>query len=453
MCLVRSSGLLFIFFALLVFSCREGPISPINPPNDHCFFSDEEKGVIEELETEFSYPFLFADPELEDPSLDHLIEYLSQAKIVGMGEATHGSKEFFQMKDKIFRQLVTQKDFKAIIFEIPWGNCLKVDDFVTQGIGTADEAINQTYYWVYDTEEVRALANWMHDYNNELATDKKIHFVACDPQGPDFKIEREIVESYIKALDPNFMDSIYYHYGKLPFDLQEYDDATQSIKSFNREHTEIVYHYLLNNREAFVSATSNFEFEKTLMAAHVIQHREMMYRIQSFGVTRDSLMAIYSLWWQRILDEDAKVAVWAHNAHVMHNDIGGKWMGRFLQDSLSKEYKNLGFSFGKGSLNAFYANSQGGFQNSVQDQVLSSVKCFTSNALLSELEAEQYYLIFDEVQFPSQSQVYFDSPHSFYQMGAGFNSSYLHNYTNKVAIAHHWDTWIHFDEVEASVLR
>ncbi len=453
MCLVRSSAILCIFFVLLIYSCKEEPISPVNPSNESCFFTEEEQSVIDELASEFSYPFLSANPEEEDPSLDHLIEYLSTAKIVGMGEATHGSKEFFQMKDKLFRQLVLQKEFKAIIFEIPWGNCLKVDEFVAEGIGTADDAINQTWYWVYDTEEVRALANWMHNYNNELASDKKIHFVGCDPQGPNFVIERAIVESYIKELDPNIMDSIYFHYGQLPYDLMEYDEVDQSIKSFNREHTEIVYQYLLHNRDAFVAATSNFEFEKTLMAAHVIQHREMMYRNQSFGVTRDSLMAVYSLWWQRIFEEDAKVAVWAHNAHVQHNDIGGKWMGRYLQDSLSNEYKNVGFSFGKGQLNAFYANSQGSFQSSVRDQVISSVKCFTSNAVFSALEAEQYYLIFDEIQFPSQSQIYFDSPHSFYQMGAGFNPSYLHNYTSKIAIAHLWDTWIHFDEVVASSLQ
>ncbi|MEM6396604.1 MAG: hypothetical protein AAF741_09670 [Bacteroidota bacterium] len=55
-----------------------------------------------------------------------------------MGGATHGTSEFYRFKNQLFRLLVAEAGFKAIVFEIPWGNALTVNDFVLNGIVTAE---------------------------------------------------------------------------------------------------------------------------------------------------------------------------------------------------------------------------------------------------------------------------------------------------------------------------
>jgi len=449
---------IILLTCLIIFTsaCKKD-FEPMESGPINCFLTEEEKDVVEELKSNYAHSFLSADPEVSE-SLSALTSYLSSTKIVGLGEATHGTKEFFQFKDKLFRQLVLEEDFNAVIFEIPWGNAFVVNEFVTRGIGTADEAMDQTYYWVYDTQETRDLANWMRAYNLSLENSnpsEQIHFVGCDPQGGGFEVEKNMVYKYLEKVAPPFVDTAYQKYASLPYnDLTIYPDLDPAVRNKNREGTKYMYEFINSNREGFVASTGLYEYEVARMASHVIQHRDMMYRTQSFSQTRDSLMAIYALWWQEILAPDAKVATWAHNLHVMDNPVvNSKWMGDYLRDSLSTHYKNLAFSFSKGGLNAFYANGQGKFQSSVRKQTVQDYQCGTLNNLLSQVATNPYYLIFDEIVWPRISHLYLDQSLHFYQIGAGFNYMHMHNYTNNLEVFRSWDVLVHFDQVEASELR
>jgi len=75
--------------------------------------------------------------ELSDEDLEPL-SYMSDCKIVGLGEATHGTKEFFQLKHRIFRYLVENHGFKIFAFECDMGESYYVDNFVTIGEGDID---------------------------------------------------------------------------------------------------------------------------------------------------------------------------------------------------------------------------------------------------------------------------------------------------------------------------
>jgi erythromycin esterase len=444
--------LLFSLGLVLFFSCKKKDPMPTDsepkcPPNE------AELILAEDISENHAYPFHGDDPSVDDPQLDPLLDYLSTARIVGLGEATHGTSEFYRMKDKLFRLLVLKKDFKAIIFEIPWGNALVVNDFVTKGIGTADASIDQTFYWTYDTEEVRSMAQWIHDYNLGLATEDKIFFVGCDPQGGDFTEEKSKVIEFLNIVEPDSVFGVLTHYAELPSgNLFEYKDAASEIHQANIQRTKAVYDYLENNRENFTAATSAFEYEVALMAAHVIQSREELYRIGDTGVPRDELMAFYTEWWQRILGQEAKVAVWAHNFHVMDGaTINATWMGTELRQRQGSNYKNVAFSFGTGSFNAFLAAANREFLSGVQSQSIPEVPCRTINQVLTLVEGDQHYLIFDELGGATKS--YFETPQSFVQLGAGFNYSYLSNYTQDFSLARLFDVVIHFDETSASVLK
>ncbi len=84
------------------------------------------------------------------------------------------------MKDKIFLNLVENKNFDNIVFKFTSGDALKVDDIVLNDLGDFNGVIDQTVYWVYDTQEVRDLARWIHTKNQVLNDNKKIHFSGFD---------------------------------------------------------------------------------------------------------------------------------------------------------------------------------------------------------------------------------------------------------------------------------
>ena len=446
---MKNSIILTFLLSIFIFQCRKDDPSP-GPPQA-CNLDGTEQAVVNDL-NQIAHSFDGDDPKLDDTGLDALIEYLGDTKLVGLGEATHGTKEFFNMKHKIFRQLVLQKDFKAFIFELPWGNAWKVNEFVTQGIGTADEVVNQTFYWVYDTEEVRELVQWMHDYNLDKADADKIHFIGNDPQGPDFSIERAIVAQYLGNYQADSLPNLISNYANLPASTTNYYNASFEIHQTNSEGALTVVQYFTKHKEELIALSSAFEFELAAMAADVILSRESLYRFQNSGVFRDQMMARYSSWWQRILADNAKVAIWAHNYHVMDGDpINADWMGSFLRDEFNEDYKNVAFSFSEGSFNAFLADENASFASPVQVQRYDNSRCDVINYLLSEVEGNQFYVIFEELSGNTDS--YFRNSQEFIQLGAGFNANYLNNYDNPLPLNRLFDVLIHFNKTTASVLQ
>lgn len=443
--------LILLLIPFSIISCKKENNGPGSGPTE-CILTDDEQNLVNQLNEKFTYTFGEATPEVADPLLDPLVNYLGDANFVGLGESTHGTKEFYQLKDKLFRSLVQDKGFKAIVFEIPWGNAMVVNDFVTKDIGTADQAIDQTYYWTYDTQEVRDLAQWVHDYNIGRSDEEKIYFVGCDPQGGDFKEERRFVAQLIGEVQPDSVANVMAHYANLPNDLNDYSSRSEQVHEANIEGTQKVYDYLVANKEVLIAATSTLDYEIALMAAHVIQQREIIYRTNDFGEKRDSLMAVYAEWWQRILGEDAKVALWAHNFHVADGgDFGGNFMGTFLRQRHSDAFKTVGFSFGTGSVNAFLAGKNRQFVSGVQRQNLPELRCHTTNQLLTLVDGDRHYLIIEELR--NEVFTYFNNNNPFVQFGAGFNYTFLDNYILQIRLARLYDVLIHFDETNASSLK
>jgi erythromycin esterase-like protein len=234
--------------------------------------------------------------------------------------------------------------------------------------------------------------------------------------------------------------------------MQNYSDESEELHDDNISGVEKGYNYIVNNKEYFICLTSEYEYEVALMASHVIKEREFVYRTNSYGTHRDMLMAFYSEWWQRILAEDAKVAIWAHNAHVFDGSSGGSsLMGTFLSGSQGDNYRNVGFSFGKGSANAFLAKFDYSFSSGVRSQIISDVPCNTSNFIMNEVDGDQFYIIFDELDGPSKT--YFNSSQPFLQFGGGFNPTFINNYIFDTNLVSGFDVMIHFDETQASVLK
>ena len=88
--------------------------------------------------------------------------------MLGLGEATHGTSEFFNMKDRIFRYFVEEHGFRAFGFEMDFGESLIFEEYVQGGEGDIEELmVKKMIFWIWRAEEVKQLLILMREYNQD----------------------------------------------------------------------------------------------------------------------------------------------------------------------------------------------------------------------------------------------------------------------------------------------
>jgi erythromycin esterase len=131
--------------------------------------------------------------------LEPLRGIVGDARIVSLGEATHGTREFFQLKHRLLEFCVSELGFTIFGIEASYPECLRVNDYVRYGMGNSAEALTGTRYWTWDTEEVLSLIEWMRVWNQ--AHEPQVKFYGFDMQ---FPTEAALaVLDYLKRVAPD----------------------------------------------------------------------------------------------------------------------------------------------------------------------------------------------------------------------------------------------------------
>ena len=142
-----------------------------------------------------------------------------QVQVVGLGEASHGVKEYQELKAEVFRTLVENNGCRTFIIEGDFGNALKVDAYIHGGEGTAKEAAATIGFRIYRTKEMADLLEWMRAYNETAPEGEDLHFYGMDMQQADNskdylfrimeQIDPELTAKYQEALAFLNDDAIY----------------------------------------------------------------------------------------------------------------------------------------------------------------------------------------------------------------------------------------------------
>src|SRR5262249_14743917 len=111
-----------------------------------------------------------------------LKKIVGDARIVALGEATHGTREFFQLKHRMLEFLVTQMGFSIFAIEANMPEAYRLNDFVLKGEGDPAKLIKGMYVWLWDTQEVLAMVLWMREYNR--SGNGHVEFTGFDMQTP-----------------------------------------------------------------------------------------------------------------------------------------------------------------------------------------------------------------------------------------------------------------------------
>ena len=112
--------------------------------------------------------------------LASLKSVLKDARVVGLGEATHGTSEFFRMKHRMLEFLVKDMGFTVFCIEASMPRCKYINDFVLYGKGSIDTATAIQGFWTWRTKEVKNMIEWMQQYNTSVPNEKKVKFYGYD---------------------------------------------------------------------------------------------------------------------------------------------------------------------------------------------------------------------------------------------------------------------------------
>ena len=110
-------------------------------------------------------------------------------KVIGIGEATHGNREFQTAKKDVLEKVVEEGDGKAIAFEISVGEGAMINDAVHEETSDLTELVGTLNYPIYDTPEIVALLEYMREYNKGLPYEESLVFYGVDMQGSQCSID------------------------------------------------------------------------------------------------------------------------------------------------------------------------------------------------------------------------------------------------------------------------
>ncbi len=129
-----------------------------------------------------------------------LKELIGDARIVALGEGTHGTREFFQMKHRLVEFLAREMGFAIFSIEASMPEAYRLNDFVLTGKGDPKELIKGMYFWTWNTQEVLDMVLWMREFNK--SGKGRIEFTGFDMQTP--KVAAQIVQDFVDKVDPEY---------------------------------------------------------------------------------------------------------------------------------------------------------------------------------------------------------------------------------------------------------
>lgn len=305
-------------------------------------------------------------PFQNNTDLDSIIEAIGDAQYVLLGEASHGTSEFYTIRSEISKRLIREKGFKVIAVEGNWPSCFKINSYI-KGYEkiSADEALKEFTRWptwMWANEEVKELITWLNEYNQNLDSNK-IGFY-----GLDVYSLWESMDEIIKVLQKN--DSVDLETAKKAFSCFEPfhrkpEQYAVSAAFYGEDCTEEVVRLLIKIREN-KHLYKNGEEAALNMAVNslVTLNAEAYYRAMVKGGPEDWNIRDHHMveTVSEILNyygNDTKIIIWEHNTHIgdaratdMVED-GMVNVGQIMREKYGeKNVYTVGFGTYKGSVTA-----------------------------------------------------------------------------------------------------
>jgi erythromycin esterase-like protein len=300
---------------------------------------------------------------------DALLERIGEARVVLIGEASHGTHEFYAMRADITRRLIEDKGFTAVAVEADWPDAYRVNRYV-RGDGDdadADAALGgfeRFPTWMWRNTEVRAFVDWLRAHNRGRDAQSSVGFYGLDLYSLHGSVAA--VLDYLQDTDPDAARrardrySCFEHFGEDP---QAYGYAASFGLSESCEAAVIEQLRELSRRAARAGGDRDEDLFFAEQNARLVANAEAYYRSmfrgrnESWNLRDTHMMETLQALMQRG-DGAAKIVVWAHNSHLgdaRATEMGARGelnLGELVRTHYGDAAVLVGFSTYRGSVTA-----------------------------------------------------------------------------------------------------
>lgn len=308
---------------------------------------------------------------------DSLVEMTRGARFVLLGEASHGTHEFYRERAQISKRLITECGFNAVAVEADWPDAYRINLFV-HGANSAMDAIDSLGgfkrfpQWMWRNADVLDFVGWLHEHNDRQREPDKCGFYGLDLYSLHASIES--VLGYLKKVDPEAAQRALRHYGC----FEQFGESTEAYGYATglglRPHCErevvselvALRHKAMDylQRDGQVAADAYFCAEQNALVVRNAEeyYRKMFRREVSSWNLRDTHMMESLLALDKHLSstrgKPAKIIVWAHNSHLgdaratQMAERGEINLGQLVRERFGREALSVGFTTHSGTVTA-----------------------------------------------------------------------------------------------------
>lgn len=317
-------------------------------------------------------------------------------EIIGMGEATHGTMEFVEFRQRLFRYLVEKHQCRILAYEYSYRKSLLVDDYIHYRHDGLDSLFRGDL-WIQDNPALKQFILWMREYNAGKKAEEQLQFVGIDSQVDAMQLLEVLqqIEAYLPGIKINTELFPYNVPGKRKVKYPQMTKAEYlELSDAFSELEELVKGYIPRGTDKRGDATLEVAVElvRALQASH-----EFLYLYYAEGKNiRDLQLAENVLKLTGAGVATGPVALWAHNAHVACNPHydpdGSPAMGWYLRDSLKEHYLSVATSFSRGQFTAVMLDSAGNDTPPLTCEISGEPPAGSLNALFHQARVPRFIL-------------------------------------------------------------
>lgn len=266
-------------------------------------------------------------------------------RIVALGEATHGNREFQQSKREVFAVLVEKYDIRALVIEGDFGGCSLINDYIQGGDGDPRELTPFLGYQLYRTEDMLDLIEWMREYNRSADGSDRVRLYGMDVQRSDLNVRflKEFYEKVDSDKAEEVSETLDELFGTEPHSYKA--DRTDEIL----EYTDFLMADIDDHADTYAERTDADEVFRARLAAQSLSYFINLLEKENYSNKyRDGAM-------KAIVDEvlayeeaehGSELMLACHNGHMTKNQSSmATFLGKDLHDELGDKYFAIGTDF------------------------------------------------------------------------------------------------------------
>ncbi|NJC41016.1 erythromycin esterase-like protein [Brevundimonas alba] len=297
-------------------------------------------------------------PDLDDPAFGDLFDRFAEARVVLLGEASHGTSEFYRARAAITRRLIERHGFSIVAVEADWPDAASIDRHVRQRPDPkhAEPPFRRFPTWMWRNTEVEAFTEWLRGWNESRPAEARTSFHGLDLYNLSASL-RSVID-YLDEVDPEAAAVARERYGCFQPWVEEpqgygrmalsrgYSRCERAVVKTLTDMLGKQMDYAAGDGDDFLDASAN---------ARLVKNAEAYYRAVYYGGAeswnlRDTHMFETLCAVLEARGPEAKAVVWAHNSHIgdasktdMGRERGELNIGQLCRERFGRDAALIGF--------------------------------------------------------------------------------------------------------------